>query len=73
MASLTPLNNPLEDARQAADITYYGLSNTTGIPLATLRRKMGNPSQFTVSEWLKVCAALGIPANRTSTMMREVA
>jgi hypothetical protein len=66
-------SNPVEVARLVAGVSLQGLSNTTGIPRNTLRRKLEHPNDFTVGEWFRVCAALRIDPAETATALAKAA
>ena len=42
--------NPVEAARIKAGFSLLGLSDATGIPRTSLRRKIQNPKTFTLAE-----------------------
>jgi hypothetical protein len=52
-------NGPVDAARVQAGESLLGLSTKTGIPRNTLRRKIANPSSFTLAELSAVASAIG--------------
>lgn len=51
----------LDAYRKQAGISILALSDLTGIPRTSLRRKIKNPGQFTLDEFARVRAVLSIP------------
>ena len=51
----------VESLRRRASIPLQALSTATGIPRNTLRRKLANPSTFTLAEFTAVATHLNIP------------
>lgn len=53
--------NRLQSAREEAGISYRKLADTTGIPEATLRRKLTTRSDLlTINELSLICDALSV-------------
>lgn len=52
------LTNRIEAARREASITLLTLSETSGIPYSTLRRKLANPGLFNIRELSEIAVAL---------------
>jgi len=66
--------NPIERAREAAGLSILALSEATGIPRTTLKRKLGNLSAFTVGELETIARACEADADDLIlTVMRQVA
>ena len=51
----------IEDYRLKSGITTLQLSDLTGIPRTTLRRRLAAPGTFTIDELATICDALNIP------------
>lgn len=53
----------LESFRVAAGMTEQQLSDETGIPRTTLRRKLRRPDTFTIAEFRAIAVVLNVPSD----------
>lgn len=65
MDTAESLKNPIETARLKAGLPLTSLSNLTGIPRTSLRRKIQHPSTLTLGELDALSAVLAIDAAET--------
>lgn len=52
----------VDAAIATSGMSVHTLSEVTGIPRTTLRRKLKKPGTFTLDEYAEIAAALNIPA-----------
>lgn len=59
-------------ASSAKTFTYVDLSETTGIPVSTMKKLMTNRSELTVDQFLLIAEALGVPAAEALQSLSQV-
>ena len=50
----------IERTRQTLNVSLLALSEATGIPRSSLKRKLANPGTFTLDQYVSVCTVLNI-------------